>query len=123
MVSMAPGSVMNERRAIVDINVERAWLMHMHAHHHIMVQVSAHGTGAAIPPVDEQVVAMKLVTPAKGTIHLSLEEDEETFRMARVGLGLLGAATELTLQCVPAHELVEKTWTATPKELQANHAK
>ena len=35
------------------------------------IQVGAHGTGATIPPVDEQVVSMKLVTPAKGTIELS----------------------------------------------------
>lgn len=38
---------------------------------HPPLQVSAHGTGAAIPPVDEQVVALKLVTPALGTIELS----------------------------------------------------
>lgn len=37
----------------------------------LLVQVSAHGTGAAIPPVDEQVVALKLVTPALGTLELS----------------------------------------------------
>lgn len=35
------------------------------------IQVGAHGTGARIPPVDEQVVAMKLVTPARGTLVLS----------------------------------------------------
>ena len=35
------------------------------------IQVGAHGTGARIPPVDEQVVAMKLVTPALGTLQLS----------------------------------------------------
>lgn len=35
------------------------------------IQVGAHGTGASIPPVDEQVVAMKLVTPACGTLELS----------------------------------------------------
>lgn len=34
-------------------------------------QVSAHGTGAAIPPVDETVVAMKLITPAQGLLELS----------------------------------------------------
>ena len=28
-------------------------------------QVSAHGTGARVPPVDEQVVALRLVTPGK----------------------------------------------------------
>lgn len=35
------------------------------------IQVGAHGTGASIPPVDQQVVAMKLVTPARGTLELS----------------------------------------------------
>ena len=34
-------------------------------------QVGAHGTGGKIPPVDEQVVAMKLITPAEGTLELS----------------------------------------------------
>lgn len=34
-------------------------------------QVSAHGTGATIPPVDDQVLALKLVTPGLGTIQLS----------------------------------------------------
>lgn len=35
------------------------------------IQVGAHGTGATIPPVDEQVVSMELVTPACGTVQLS----------------------------------------------------
>jgi hypothetical protein len=35
------------------------------------LQVGAHGTGAGIPPVDEQVVAMRLITPAEGTLELS----------------------------------------------------
>lgn len=30
--------------------------------------------------------------------------------MARVGLGALGVVTQLTLQCVPAHRLVERTY-------------
>ena len=34
-------------------------------------QVGAHGTGAGIPPMDEQVVALTLVTPRRGTLHLS----------------------------------------------------
>ena len=32
--------------------------------------------------------------------------------MARVGLGALGVVTQLTLQCVPAHRLVEQTYVA-----------
>ena len=36
-------------------------------------QVSAHGTGASIPPVDEQVVGLTVVTPGRGTLCLSLQ--------------------------------------------------
>ncbi|KAL3136486.1 hypothetical protein ABBQ38_005740 [Trebouxia sp. C0009 RCD-2024] len=86
------------------------------------IQVGAHGTGATIPPVDEQVVAMKLVTPALGTLQLSEESDRELFHMARVGLGSLGVVTEVTLQCVPAHELVEHTYVTTSNELRQQHA-
>lgn len=46
--------------------------------------MGAHGTGAAIPPVDEQVVAMKLVTPNLGTIELSHKQNPWLFRMAKV---------------------------------------
>ena len=35
------------------------------------IQVGSHGSGATLPPVDDQVVAMKLVTPAKGCLELS----------------------------------------------------
>jgi hypothetical protein len=51
-------------------------------------QVSAHGTGAAIPPVDEQVVALKLVTPALGTIELSkVTAPQASKPTALLGLG------------------------------------
>ncbi|KAI8472331.1 MAG: hypothetical protein J3K34DRAFT_212053 [Monoraphidium minutum] len=86
-------------------------------------QVSAHGTGAAIPPVDEQVVSLRLVTPGKGVLELSAEKDPELFGLARVGLGLLGVVTEVTLQAVPAKLLIEKTFTATMAEIEKNHAK
>jgi hypothetical protein len=33
--------------------------------------VGAHGTGARIPPVDEQVISMKLATPGLGVIEIS----------------------------------------------------
>ncbi|KAI9209336.1 uncharacterized protein BJ171DRAFT_115796 [Polychytrium aggregatum] len=35
-------------------------------------QVGAHGTGATIPPVDDFVVGMKIVTPGKGTLDLKM---------------------------------------------------
>lgn len=86
-------------------------------------QVSAHGTGATIPPVDEQVVAVKLITPAAGQIDLSIDDDDPSlFKLARTSLGLLGVVAELTLQCVPTHYLVERTFTASHDEVRHNHA-
>ena len=41
--------------------------------------------------------------------------------MARCAVGSLGVATEVTLRCVPAHRLLERTWTATHKEVEKNH--
>lgn len=88
-------------------------------------QTSAHGTGAQLPPVDGQVVAMKLVTPARGTLELRADgpaEEAELFRLARVGLGALGVVAEVTLRCVPAHRLVETTTVMRRSEVRRGHA-
>ena len=86
------------------------------------ISVGAHGTGAAIPPVDMQVLSLKLATPAKGTLELSAEKDPALFRLATCGLGALGLITEVTLQCVPAHKLVERTFVASARQIRRNHA-
>lgn len=84
------------------------------------LQVSAHGTGASIPPVDEMVVSMKLVTPGRGTLEVSRAEDPELFRMAKVGLGALGVVSEVTLQLVPSHKLLEHTFIMSSKVCACN---
>lgn len=84
-------------------------------------QIGAHGTGAGIPSVDDSVVRLKIVTPSKGTMHLSAEEQPELFKLAKVGLGCLGVVTEVTLQCVPAHKLVEKTLVTSVDVVEKNH--
>jgi L-galactono-1,4-lactone dehydrogenase len=128
----------------------------------LLVQVGAHGTGASIPPMDEQVVALTLVTPGRGTLQLSQDDPDpcaprssgfrvcfalsqlrrcasssagsicfagcslfpafilhgamgtcccrSLFYMARVGLGSLGVISEVTLQTVPAQQLLEHTF-------------
>jgi L-galactono-1,4-lactone dehydrogenase len=86
------------------------------------IQVGAHGTGASIPPVDEQVVRMTLISPALGPIELSAETEPRLFRLARVGLGALGVVSEVTLQCVDAHRLIQHTFTTTRASAAANHA-
>lgn len=86
-------------------------------------QVSAHGTGARIPPVDEMVTKMTLVTPAQGTLNLSGDgPNRDLFRMARVGLGSLGIVSEVTLKVRPRYSLHEKTYSTTVTELRKNHA-
>ncbi|KAI3667302.1 hypothetical protein L6452_42355 [Arctium lappa] len=88
-----------------------------------IVQVGAHGTGAKLPPIDEQVISMKLVTPAKGTIEISKDKDPELFFLARCGLGGLGIVAEVTLQCVERQELVEHTFVSNLTEIKKNHKK
>lgn len=87
------------------------------------IQAGCHGTGATLPPVEDQIVRMKLATPAKGVIEVSSTQDPELFSLAKCGLGSLGIVTEATIQAVPAHKLVEKTFTATPNEVEENHVK
>ena len=86
-------------------------------------QVGAHGTGATVPPLDETVCKLKLVTPAKGEVTLSLSDPDggNALRVARCGVGALGVATEVTMRVAKAHRLVEKTWTATRADVRKNH--
>ena len=84
--------------------------------------MGAHGTGARIPPVDEQVVRMKVHTPALGELELSGDSNPRLFQLARVGLGALGVVTEVTLQCVPAHKLVQHTFVDTRAGVAKRHA-
>jgi len=87
------------------------------------IQVGAHGTGAAIPPADETVVRLKLVTPARGLITLSATQEPELFKMARVGLGALGVVAEVTLQCQPAHRLEEVVYVSTADQIRVNRTR
>lgn len=80
------------------------------------VSIGAHGTGATIAPVDHYVTSLKLVTPARGTIELTPEKDGELFHLAKVGLGCLGVISEVTMQCIPAHNLLEHTFVLTRKQ-------
>lgn len=79
-------------------------------------QIGAHGTGKMIAPVDHYVTKLKIVTPGKGTIELTKEKDGRLFELARVGLGCLGIVVEVTMECIPAHHLIEHTFVLTRKD-------
>lgn len=81
-----------------------------------LVQVGAHGTGRLIGPLDHYVKRLKLVTPGLGTITLSEEDNGALFHLAKVGLGCLGVVVEVTMDCIPAHHLLEHTFVLTRKQ-------
>jgi L-galactono-1,4-lactone dehydrogenase len=86
------------------------------------VQAGAHGTGATLPPAEETVVSMRIVTPGAGTLELSETSHPELFRFAKLGLGCFGVVTQVTLQCVDAHRLREETRVMTTLEVEQGHA-
>lgn len=49
------------------------------------------------------------------------KQGPELFHLARVGLGCLGVVAELTLQCVPAHELLQRTQVMTRQQVHEQH--
>lgn len=59
-----------------------------------------HGTGSKLFGIAKAIAALQLVT-AEGEV-LEIDQNNELFGAARVGLGALGIVTEVTLQCVPA---------------------
>jgi hypothetical protein len=75
--------------------------------------------GASIPPVEEQVVGLKLATPS-GDL-LSIDKSSPLFALAKCGLGALGVVYELTIQCVPLHWLEERTEVMTRSQVQQGH--
>ena len=81
------------------------------------VSVGAHGTGATIPPCDDFVTGLTLVTPSEhGVVRMTEKTHGPLFRLARLGLGGLGILSEVTLKVVPAHRLVEQTIVLTRDE-------
>jgi L-galactono-1,4-lactone dehydrogenase len=81
------------------------------------VSVGAHGTGASIPPCDDFVTALTIVTPSDlGVVKMTEKTHGNLFRLARLGLGGLGILSEVTLKVVPAHRLVEQTIVLTRDE-------
>jgi L-gulonolactone oxidase len=63
-----------------------------------------HGTGARLPGLSAQAVAFTLVR-ADGALLAVDERDPELLAAARVSLGALGVAVDVTLRCVPAFTL------------------
>ena len=68
---------------------------------------------------------MKLAipNPIYGTLTLSRESHPALFELAKVSLGALGVAVEVTLRCVPAHDLLEHTYAVSRQFIREHHAR
>lgn len=68
-------------------------------------QTATHGTGARFGNLSTQIVGMRLISGDGEVIECSAELEPEVFAAARVGIGVLGLASTITVQCVPAFNL------------------
>ena len=69
------------------------------------ISTGTHGTGATHRGLACQVRALEIVTADGAVSTCSPNENAEIFAAARVGLGVLGVLTTVTLQTVPAFRL------------------
>jgi FAD-linked oxidoreductase len=66
---------------------------------------ATHGTGARFGNLSTRVVGMRLVTASGNVVDVTPESDPEALRAARVSLGALGIASQVTIACVPLYTL------------------
>ncbi len=66
---------------------------------------STHGTGARFGNLSTRVVGMRLVSASGNIVEVSRESDPEGLLAARVSLGALGIASQVTVECVPLYTL------------------
>jgi len=69
------------------------------------ISTGTHGTGAAMPNLPAQVVAIDLVTADGGLHELGADREGDLLRAARIAFGSLGVITAVTVQTVPAFNL------------------
>lgn len=74
------------------------------------ISTGTHGTGHTLGNLASQVTALRLLTPAGDIVECSATVEPQIFHAAQLSLGVLGLITQITLQCVPAYKLYERTW-------------
>jgi FAD-linked oxidoreductase len=84
------------------------------------ISTGTHGTGRNLGNLATQVVGLRLVTATGEIIECSPTQDLAIFKAAQVSLGALGILSQVTLRCLPAYHLYERTWVATFDECLAN---
>jgi len=81
------------------------------------ISTGTHGTGAQLPALHDDVIAMRLVKVDGEVLEIHAERDPELMAAARVSLGSLGLITQVTLRVVPAYNLNRHVWLQSVDEL------
>lgn len=110
----------NTRRATVGAGIKLRALGPLLAHHGLALEnqgdidaqslggalaTATHGTGARFGNLSARVVGMRLITASGEAVDLTEESDPEGLRAARVSLGALGIASQVTIECSPLYTL------------------
>ena len=76
------------------------------------ISTGTHGTGPTLGNIATQVVGLRLALASGELVDCSPTQAPELFKAAQVSLGALGIITQVTLRCLPAYRLHERTWVA-----------
>ncbi|MEZ4735240.1 MAG: D-arabinono-1,4-lactone oxidase [Caldilineaceae bacterium] len=76
------------------------------------VSTGTHGTGPTLGSISTQAVGLRLLLASGEIVDCSAAQETELFKAAQVSLGALGIITQVTLRCLPAYRLHERTWVA-----------
>ncbi|MBV9523028.1 MAG: FAD-binding protein [Alphaproteobacteria bacterium] len=76
------------------------------------IGTGTHGTGRALGSLSTQLAGLRLITAEGDALDVTADSDPELFDAARVAMGMLGVATELRFDLLPAYRLHERTWLA-----------
>lgn len=74
------------------------------------ISTGTHGTGAQLPALHDDVIAMRLVKVDGAVVEIQADKDPDLMAAARVSLGALGFITQVTLRVVPAFNLARHVW-------------
>ncbi len=74
------------------------------------ISTGTHGTGAQLPALHDDIVAMRLVKPDGEVVEVRADQDPDLMAAARVSLGSLGFITQVTVRVVPAFNLARHVW-------------